>query len=57
MGDTVPSGKWPCPKEAENVKLGTISNIMQAFNITAEAFLDHQSEYLERYRELKESGW
>ena len=57
MGDTLPSGKWPCPKEAENVKLGTISNIMQAFNITAEEFLDHQSDYLEKYRELNESGW
>ena len=57
MGEINTTGKWPCPKEAENVKLGTISNIMQAFNITAEEFLDHQSEYLERYRELKESGW
>ena len=54
MGEISTTGKWPCPKEAENAKLGTISNIMQAFNITAEEFLDHQSKYLKKYRELKE---
>ena len=45
------TGKWPCPKKAENVKIGTISNIMQMFNITAEEFLDNQIEYIGRYEE------
>jgi len=57
MEDIITTGKWPCPKQAENVKVGTISNIMQQFNITAEEFIDHQIEYLEKYASLKERGW
>ena len=57
MGDTLPGGKWPCPKEAENIKLGVLSNIMQEFHISAEELIDNQAKYIEMYEERTGSRW
>ena len=57
MGDTLPGGKWPCPKEAENIKLGVLSNIMQEFHISAEELIDNQAKYIEMCEERTGSRW
>lgn len=44
------AGKWPCPKDAENIPLKTIAMIMNAFNITVEQYMDNRLHWLEESR-------
>ncbi|MBR2503318.1 MAG: hypothetical protein IKB62_04245 [Oscillospiraceae bacterium] len=57
MAEINTTGKWPCPKEAENIKLGVLSNIMQEFHISAKELIDNQAKYIEMYEERTGSRW